>query len=90
PYNLNVPYRALFARFEDILAAHGGRPHWAKAHSLRPHALAALYPRFEDFRALLKEVDPDRVFENEYVGRHVWGRAEEEGYGERVFKARKC
>ncbi|PCH43020.1 L-gulonolactone/D-arabinono-1,4-lactone oxidase [Wolfiporia cocos MD-104 SS10] len=87
PYGLNVPYRALFARFEAILAAHGGRPHWAKAHGLRPAQLRALYPRFDDFVRVLRDVDPDGMLRNAYVRRHVFG---EEGPrdGERVFKAR--
>ncbi|KAI0060112.1 L-gulonolactone/D-arabinono-1,4-lactone oxidase [Artomyces pyxidatus] len=87
PYGLNVPYRQLFRRFEAVALRHGGRPHWAKAHHLRPRALRALYPRFDAFRALLARVDPAGRFRNEYVARHVWG-AEGDAVGERVFKVR--
>ncbi|OBZ74341.1 L-gulonolactone oxidase [Grifola frondosa] len=85
PYGLNVPYRKLFARFEDILARHGGKPHWAKAHRLRPDALRRLYPRFDDFVRVLEDVDPHGMFRNEYVQRHVFGKQGPE-YDERVFK----
>lgn len=88
PYGLPVPYRVLFERFERIVIRHGGRPHWAKPHSLRPDALSALYPRFEAFRELLQTIDPGEVFRNEYVSRHVFGKTGE-GFGERVFKARQ-
>ncbi|KAJ7899272.1 D-arabinono-1,4-lactone oxidase-domain-containing protein [Mycena olivaceomarginata] len=88
PYGLNVPYRRFFAGFESILLAHSGRPHWAKAHPpLDPPALRAMYPRYDDFVRVLGEVDPQGVFRNEYVRRHVFG--EREGVGGRVWKARQ-
>ena len=87
PYGLNVPYRTLFSGFEAILARHGGRPHWAKAHHLRPAALRQLYPRFDDFRAVLERVDPQGVLRNEYIQRHIFG-IDEPRVGERVFKVR--
>lgn len=88
PYGLPVPYRLLFERFESIVIRHGGRPHWAKPHSLRPDALSALYPHFESFRELLRTIDPEGVFRNEYVSRHVHGETGAE-FGERVFKTRQ-
>lgn len=66
---------------------HGGRPHWAKAHHLRPDRLRALYPRFDDFRRLLEDVDPEGLFRNEYVSRHIFGQ-KGAGFDERVFKER--
>jgi L-gulonolactone oxidase len=79
-----VPYRRLFAGFETIVARHGGRPHWAKAHHFTPATLRKLYPHFDDFLRVLRDVDPEGVFRNEYVRRHVLG----EEIGERVFKLR--
>ncbi|ETW79727.1 hypothetical protein HETIRDRAFT_63784 [Heterobasidion irregulare TC 32-1] len=87
PYGFNVPYRQLFRRFEAIVIRHGGRPHWAKAHHLRPDRLRALYPRFDDFRHLLEDVDPEGLFRNEYVSRHIFGQ-KGAGFDERVFKER--
>jgi FAD/FMN-containing dehydrogenase len=88
PYNVNVPYRLLFERFERTMIRHGGRPHWAKAHGLRPDALSVLYPKFESFRDLLNIYDPEGVFRNEYVSRHIFG-ATGPSFGARVFKARR-
>lgn len=85
PYGFNVPYRKLFERFEAIVARHGGRPHWAKAHHLRPDNLRKLYPRFDDFVRVLEEVDPRGMLRNEYVQRHVFGKHGQE-FGERIFK----
>jgi FAD/FMN-containing dehydrogenase len=77
----------LFERFERIMIRYGGRPHWAKTHRLGPDDLALLYPRFESFRELLTSVDPEGVFRNEYISRHIFG-ATEARFGPRVFKAR--
>ncbi|KAJ7041193.1 D-arabinono-1,4-lactone oxidase-domain-containing protein [Mycena alexandri] len=85
PYNLPTRYRALFAEFERILAAHGGRPHWAKAHHLDARATRALYPDFGKFLEVVREVDPTGIFRNEYIERHLMG-----GGGDgREYKARK-
>ncbi|SMC96410.1 D-arabinono-1,4-lactone oxidase [Kibdelosporangium aridum] len=62
-------YREYFDAFEKIVAQVGGRPHWGKMHSLDAAALRELYPRFEDFRRVRAEVDPDRVFRNAYLER---------------------
>jgi L-gulonolactone oxidase len=86
PYGFNVPYRKLFERFEAILFHHGGRPHWAKAHHLRPETLRKLYPRFDDFVQVLERVDPNGMFRNEYVQRHIFGKRGPKVNG-RVFKA---
>lgn len=88
PYDVNVPYRLLFERFERIIIRYGGRPHWAKAHGLRPDALSVLYPKFESFRDLLNLYDPEGMFRNEYVSRHIFG-ATGPSVGARVFKVRR-
>ncbi|TCD62820.1 D-arabinono-1,4-lactone oxidase, partial [Steccherinum ochraceum] len=86
PYGFNVPYRKLFTHFEDLVVRHGGRPHWAKAHRLRPEDLHQLYPRFGDFVRVLNEVDPQGMLRNEYVDRHIFGKEGKE-YGDRIYKA---
>lgn len=65
--------RDYFAAFESIVAAHDGRPHWGKLHTLGAERLGELYPRFADFRALRDKVDPDRVFANDYATRVFGG-----------------
>ncbi len=58
-----------FAAAQDIFTAHEGRPHWGKMHTLGAEYFAAQYPRFGDFVALRNELDPKRVFANEYLNR---------------------
>ena len=77
--------RNFFSHFESILARHGGRPHWAKAHGLRPDDLSLLYPRFNDSVHVLDEVEPTGMFRNKYVQHHIFGRQEKE-FGGRIFK----
>ncbi|WP_277454351.1 D-arabinono-1,4-lactone oxidase [Janibacter sp. DB-40] len=62
-------HRAYFAAFEDVVAAHAGRPHWGKMHRLGAEELAGLYPRMADFRAVRDRLDPDRVLSNDYLTR---------------------
>ena len=62
-------HRAYFAAFEEIVAAHAGRPHWGKVHGLAAEQLADLYPRHGDFVALRDRLDPERVLTNDYLDR---------------------
>lgn len=86
PYGFNVPYRRYFDGFEHIVSRHQGRPHWAKAHHLRQDTLRKLYPRFDDFVRVLEDVDPNGLFRNEYIQRHIFGKAVDE----RAFKLRRA
>ena len=61
------PYLLLVQR---TLAAFGARPHWGKLHWLGARELAALYPRFEDFRAVRAAADPDGLLMSPYL-RHL-------------------
>lgn len=58
-----------FSAVEEIMLAHGGRPHWGKMHSLDASALRSAYPRFDDFLAVRKRLDPEGVFVNGYLER---------------------
>ena len=60
---------AYFEAVEQIMLEHGGRPHWAKLHTLTAEQLRARYPRFDDFTALRDRLDPDRRFTNRYLDR---------------------
>ncbi len=64
-----LPYQAYFDRFESIVAEVAGRPHWGKLHSLDAGRLRPLYPRFDDFRRVRAEVDPEGRFGNPYLTR---------------------
>ena len=50
--------------FDEVLGGRSGRPHWGKLYSTSALALAARYPRFDDFRRLAERMDPARKFRN--------------------------
>ena len=57
-----MPWRDAFADIEPIFRAAGGRPHWAKRHTLQD--AASLYPKLPDFLAVRRQVDPGCKFAN--------------------------
>lgn len=62
-------HTAYFALMEQVMRAHGGRPHWGKVHTRQADGLAPLYPRFDEFLEMRERLDPDRVFTNGYLRR---------------------
>ena len=56
-----------FNAVESLMGSVGGRPHWGKLHNLGAAELAERYPRFEDFRAVRRSVDPEGLFRNTYL-----------------------
>lgn len=61
------PYLLLVQR---TLADFGARPHWGKQHWLGARELSRLYPRFEDFQAVRRAVDPASLLMTPYL-RHL-------------------
>ena len=68
-----LPYRAYFDRFESIVAEVAGLPHWGKLHWLDAERLRPLYPRYDEFRRVRAEVDPEARFGNSYLTRVLGG-----------------
>ncbi|MEU2715950.1 D-arabinono-1,4-lactone oxidase [Streptomyces sp. NPDC007205] len=64
-----TPYHAYFTAAERILTAHEGRPHWGKVHTRDAEYFARVYPRFGEFTALRDRLDPERLFQNDYLRR---------------------
>jgi FAD-linked oxidoreductase len=62
-----MPWRNLFADGEAIFRAHGGRPHWAKRHTLRRADVDALYPMAERYREVRRAADPSGKFLNPHL-----------------------
>jgi len=60
-------FRPYFAAIEPIFWKFEGRPHWGKHHSLGAARLAALYPRFADFQALRRSLDPKARLANAHL-----------------------
>jgi len=63
----------LTGEIEERLLPLGGRPHWGKVMHARAQRLAALYPRMNEFRALVRRADPGGKFRNAFLDRHVFG-----------------
>ncbi|HEY6578685.1 MAG TPA: D-arabinono-1,4-lactone oxidase [Rhizomicrobium sp.] len=57
----------LFGACEAIFRSYEGRPHWGKRHTRSRDELAALYPEFETFCTLRRELDPRGKFLNAYL-----------------------
>lgn len=62
-----MPWRTLFAQAEQIFRAHGGRPHWAKRHTLTRDDVDKLYPAAARFRAVRAAHDPEGKFLNAHL-----------------------
>jgi len=58
----------LLPLLEEALAPFGARPHWGKVTSASMREkLPALYPNWEDFKALRRRVDPGGKFLNSHL-----------------------
>jgi len=57
----------LFSACEAIFRRFKGRPHWGKRHTCGAAKLETLYPKFNDFRALRRRLDPGGKFLNPYL-----------------------
>jgi L-gulono-1,4-lactone dehydrogenase len=62
-----MEWRPYFEAVEGIMRDYGGRPHWGKRHFQTADTLAPLYPEWEKFQAARDQLDPERVFTNEYA-----------------------
>ena len=60
-------YAALFGACEAVFRAYDGRPHWGKRHTRTAQELAMLYPKYGDFLALRRKLDPSNKFLNGYL-----------------------
>jgi FAD-linked oxidoreductase len=58
---------ALFGTCEAIFRRYGGRPHWGKKHTRTAQEIEALYPKYGEFLALRRRLDPAGKFLNEYL-----------------------
>ena len=54
---------------EAMLQEFGGRPHWGKSFTADRDYLASVYPKFKDFDALRRRLDPAGVLHNEFTDR---------------------
>ena len=52
---------------DAILRQYQARPHWGKLHFNRAEDMPSLYPRFHDFRAIRRRLDPSGRFLNDHL-----------------------
>jgi FAD/FMN-containing dehydrogenase len=62
-----VDTKRLFDTCEAVFRRHDGRPHWGKRHTRSADELAKLYPRFDEFRAVRRRLDPNGKFLNAHL-----------------------
>jgi FAD-linked oxidoreductase len=64
-----LDWQPYFHAVEAIMDSYGGRPHWGKRHFQTAETLAPRYPRWDEFQALRRRLDPERRFANDYTER---------------------
>ncbi|MFI4936737.1 MAG: D-arabinono-1,4-lactone oxidase [Caulobacterales bacterium] len=62
-----MDWREAFAGVEKVFQDAGGRPHWAKRHTLTSADVLRLYPDAMKFAAVRKRVDPGAKFLNGHL-----------------------
>ncbi len=62
-----MPWQESFKAVEEVFAAHGGRPHWAKRHTMTSDDVLRLYPMAQRWGAVRKRVDPTAKFMNGHL-----------------------
>jgi FAD-linked oxidoreductase len=62
-----MAWRDLFVEAEAILRDRGGRPHWAKRHTLTRDDVTRFYPMADRYRAVRRQADPAGKFLNPHL-----------------------
>ena len=57
----------MLADVDAIFDRYDGRPHWGKHHFLTPERLERIYPEYDAFKRLRRELDPHGVFLNDHL-----------------------
>ncbi|NEO41291.1 MAG: FAD-binding protein [Moorea sp. SIOASIH] len=56
-----------FKTIEDVFKKYEGRPHWAKRHRMTASDFKKIYPKWEEFINLRRQMDPRGKFLNGYL-----------------------
>ncbi len=62
---------AILPKVEAALKPFYYMPHWGKIFTMNPTELQSRYPKFNDFLALAKEMDPTGKWKNEFLNRNL-------------------
>ncbi len=65
--NAGLEFWDFFRDMEPIFQAHEGRPHWGKKHTLRAEELRKLYPEWETFQKIRRDLDPRGLWMTDYL-----------------------
>ncbi|MFK7732630.1 MAG: D-arabinono-1,4-lactone oxidase [Pseudomonadales bacterium] len=60
-------WQAYFETLEPVFRKYDGRPHWGKWNSMKEADFAALYPQWNNFKRVRRELDPSGTFLNSYL-----------------------
>ena len=67
PFRQRVDSGGYFRAVDRLMRDFDGRPHWGKIHFHDARDLVARYSKFDAFRQVREELDPHRVFANDYL-----------------------
>ncbi|GGH47921.1 D-arabinono-1,4-lactone oxidase [Microbacterium album] len=62
-----LDYHDYFDDLEPLFLDFGGRPHWGKKHSQTAEQLRGMYPEWDRFQQIRRELDPDGVYLNAHL-----------------------
>jgi FAD-linked oxidoreductase len=62
-----MPYETYFRGCEAIFRRYNGRPHWGKIHYRDQSELRAMYPGWEEFNRIRRQLDPGGAFMTPYL-----------------------
>jgi FAD/FMN-containing dehydrogenase len=60
-------YWPFLRAIDETLRPFAARPHWGKLHFMTRERLEELFPRFDKFVEIRRELDPDGMFLNDYL-----------------------
>ena len=69
PYGKVIPHQEYWDAFQDIVLNVGGRPHWAKDHTITATEFPAMYSKWNDFCRIRHKLDPNGMFLNNNLKR---------------------
>ena len=65
--------RTILPVLEEVLAPYEARPHWGKLFAMEADRVCSLYPKMDEFMALMGRLDPGGKFRNEFLDQNVFG-----------------
>ncbi|MDO5670224.1 MAG: D-arabinono-1,4-lactone oxidase [Corynebacterium sp.] len=66
-HNAALEHDEYFRDMEPLFLEAGGRPHWGKKHTRTAAHLREMYPEWDRFQEIRRELDPDGIFLNDYL-----------------------